>query len=65
MVDLDDSPSDDVEYERRGGKPERITKDLINKDGLDALLVKQDNEDENENENEGKKKMVNVNKDNL
>jgi len=60
MVDLDDSPSDNMDYERRGGKPERIKKDLINKDGLDALLVKQDNEDENENENEGQKKSVNV-----
>ena len=57
-VKVDDSPSDDINYEREGGKV-RVTKDLINNEGLDALLVKKDID--NEDVDDGQKKSVNVN----
>ena len=59
-VKVDDSPSDDINYEREGGKV-RVTKDLINNEGLDALLVKKDIDNEDEDVDDGQKKSVNVN----
>ena len=59
-IDLDNSPSDDVDYERRGGNV-RTTKELENKKGLDVLLVKPDIENENdESSGDSMRKKVSV-----
>ena len=57
-VDLDFSPGDDVSYDR-GGEAVRVTKDLVNNEGLDTLLVKPDVD--NEDGDDGVTKSVNVN----
>jgi hypothetical protein len=58
-VDLDNSPSDDINYERRGGK-ERVSKELENKEGLDALLVKTDLDNKDEKSDDGIRKNITV-----